>query len=101
MKSYILSQRELRTKATYTRSLANTATGLFVRIALFVAATLILSMRTNAQKHFNNVDADGVILDGYDAVAFFTDNKPVKGDAKFQFNYEDAIYHFASQEHLD
>ena len=50
---------------------------------------------------FNNTNADGVILDGYDPVAFFTDNKPVKGDAKFQFKYEEAIYNFASQEHLD
>ena len=39
-----------------------------------VIAALILSMTANAQKHFNNVDANGVILDGYDAVAFFTDS---------------------------
>jgi YHS domain-containing protein len=50
---------------------------------------------------FNNTNADGVILDGYDAVAFFTDNKPVKGDAEFQFTYDKAVYHFISQEHLD
>ena len=37
--------------------------------------------------------------DGGD-LAFFTDNKPVKGDQKFQFSYEGAIYYFASQEHL-
>jgi len=64
-----------------------------------------LPLFTHAQKHegkyFNNLNADGVIIDGYDAVAFFTDNKPVKGDAKFQYTYEDAIYYFASQAHLD
>ena len=42
-----------------------------------------------------------MIIDGYDPVAFFTDNKPVKGDAKFQYKFDDAIYYFASQEHLD
>ena len=42
-----------------------------------------------------------MILDGYDAVAFFTDNKPVKGTESFQFIYHDATYYFASQEHLD
>jgi YHS domain-containing protein len=34
-------------------------------------------------------------------VAFFTDNKPVKGSSTFQYKYEDAIYYFASQEHHD
>ena len=77
MKSYILSQRELKTKTVYTKAITSTATGLVIRLALLLIAALILSMTTNAQKHFNNIDANGVILDGYDAVAFFTDNKPV------------------------
>ena len=50
-------------------------------------------------KYLVNVDANGVILDGYDTVAFFTDGKPVKGEATFQSKYEDAIYYFASAEH--
>src|SRR5580765_325784 len=80
-----------------------------VRSLIAVASLILLmifsSQTSNAQKYdgkyFNNLNSDGVIIDGYDPVAFFTDNKPVKGDAKFQFKYEDAIYYFASQEHLD
>lgn len=49
--------------------------------------------------HLVNVDKQGVILDGYDAVAYFTDGKPVKGDPKLQTTYQGAIYHFASAEH--
>jgi len=71
----------------------------------FVIMMIALPSLTHAQKHegkyFNNLNANGVIIDGYDPVAFFTDNKPVKGDAKFQYSYEDAIYYFTSQEHLD
>jgi len=48
-----------------------------------------------------NLNSKGVILDGYDPVAFFTDNKPVLGDAQFQTNYQGAIYYFANKEHLD
>jgi len=48
-----------------------------------------------------NLNSKGVILDGYDPVAFFTDNKPVLGDEKFQTKYEGAIYYFANKEHLD
>lgn len=74
-------------------------------IAIILAiVSLFVTVDTQAQKtgkFFNNVDARGVILDGYDAVAFFTDNKPVKGDPKFTFTYHDAKYQFASQEHLD
>ncbi len=46
-----------------------------------------------------NLNADGVILDGYDPVAFFTDNKPVKGSADFQTTHNGAIYYFASADH--
>jgi YHS domain-containing protein len=46
-----------------------------------------------------NTNASGVILDGYDPVAFFTDNKPVKGDPQFQSRYNHAIYYFSSADH--
>lgn len=75
----------------------------FAGMLLFLA--LMTSLLVSGQKyngHFlNNVDANGVIIDGYDPVAFFTENKPVKGDPQYKHSYEEAIYHFASQEHLD
>ncbi len=46
-----------------------------------------------------NIDDKGIILDGYDAVAFFTDQKPVKGSASFSHTYHDAVYWFATEEH--
>lgn len=75
------------------------------RTLMSVMILIFASFTTHAQKYegkyFNNLNSDGVIIDGYDPVAFFSDNKPVKGDAKFQYKYEDAIYYFVSQEHLD
>lgn len=70
-------------------------------LLLTVFAGITAGAQHRGDSYFNNTDANGVILDGYDAVAFFTDGKPVKGDAKYQHQYEDAIYYFASQEHLD
>ncbi len=70
-----------------------------VLLSFFIAITV--DAQKTSDKHFNNVDAAGVILDGYDAVGFFTNNKPVKGNEQFRFTYEGAIYYFASQEHLD
>jgi YHS domain-containing protein len=43
-----------------------------------------------------NVDQNGVILKGYDPVAYFKQNKAVKGDAKYSSSYGGATYYFAS-----
>ena len=42
---------------------------------------------------------DGAAILGHDAVAYFTDNKPAKGNPKFQSEYEGAKYYFTSAEH--
>lgn len=68
---------------------------------LALATSLMVSGQKYNGHYLNNVDSSGVIIDGYDPVAFFTDNKPVKGDPQFSYTYEEAIYHFVSQEHLD
>lgn len=46
-----------------------------------------------------NLNEKGVIIEGYDPVAYFTDNKPVKGSPEFTTTYEGATYWFASAEH--
>ncbi|MEO6452845.1 MAG: YHS domain-containing (seleno)protein [Ginsengibacter sp.] len=72
---------------------------------MFLLLCMSVLLTANAQKYqgkfYNNVDANGVIINGYDPVAFFTDNKPVKGNTAFTYKYEDATYQFASQDHLD
>lgn len=42
---------------------------------------------------------DGLAIQGYDPVAYFTDDKPMKGNAKFTTEYDGAKYLFASAEH--
>jgi YHS domain-containing protein len=46
-----------------------------------------------------NVDKSGVILHGYDAVAYVEQNRAVKGDPKFSSTYRTATYYFASAAH--
>src|SRR6202008_679045 len=43
-----------------------------------------------------NVDSQGVILKGYDVVAYFKQRKPVKGNPAFESTYQGATYLFAS-----
>jgi YHS domain-containing protein len=55
-------------------------------------------MRVWAEKgvHKVNVDSNGVILKGYDPVAYFTQKKAVKGSSKYQSTYQGATYYFSS-----
>jgi len=48
-----------------------------------------------------NVDSKGVILKGYDAVAFFKQGKPVKGNPAIESTYQGATYLFASSADKD
>jgi YHS domain-containing protein len=45
-----------------------------------------------------NVDQNGVILKGYDPVAYFKQNKAIKGDPKYSSSYGGATYYFASRD---
>ena len=47
------------------------------------------------------VDKNGVILAGYDAVAYFTQNEAVEGNANFTASHNGAIYRFSSKKNRD
>lgn len=46
-----------------------------------------------------NRDHEGLALQGYDPVAYFTDGNPAKGDPRYRSTWRDATYYFASAEH--
>jgi YHS domain-containing protein len=47
-------------------------------------------------EHKLNVDSNGVILKGYDPVAYVVQKKAVKGSPKYKTTYQGATYYFAS-----
>ena len=61
---------------------------LWLMAAAVVAATELVLV---------NADSKGVVLQGYDPVAYFTQNSAVKGDPKYKATYEGGTYYFASQ----
>ena len=67
---------------------------LFVALMLFSALSAIATA-----KDLLNLDGHGVAIQGYDPVAFFTDNRPVKGNPQFQSEYRGAKYYFVTAEH--
>lgn len=68
------------------------------RILAAVAVLAIATTVAFADKNLVNLDKQGLALQGYDAVGFFTEKKPVKGDPKFQSTYKGGRYYFASAE---
>lgn len=68
--------------------------------ALFAFFALAFASLTHAGPD-TDTDADGVILAGYDTVAYFTQDKAVKGKAKYTAVHNDAIYRFSSKKNRD
>ena len=66
-----------------------------VAVLANVTASLILVSSACAQS-----GNDRVALRGYDPVAYFTDKRPVLGSAEYQREWDGAVYHFASADHL-
>lgn len=51
--------------------------------------------------YFSDPKRTDTAIRGYDPVAYFTDNKPVKGSDQFVHEWMGAKWKFASQDHLD
>lgn len=68
-----------------------------------IAASLCLfaALQVNAESKSDPVNHNrgGMAIRGYDPVAYFTDSKPVKGNAAFNYAWRGAAWQFASAEH--
>lgn len=73
-----------------TRRLFLLATG------LLAASLTAFTAEPAAGKTLQNLDRDGVAIQGHDPVAFFTVGAPVKGKAEFESTYRGAKYRFHS-----
>jgi YHS domain-containing protein len=67
-----------------------------ISIALLVIAACVVNLPAG---QLVNVDQNGVALQGYDPVAYFTHGQPVKGTQELFASYSGATYYFASAEH--
>ncbi len=65
-------------------------------VVFLIAASTNFALAAN--KSLLNLDKQGVAIQGYDPVAFFTQNHPVKGKVEFASTYNGARYLFASAE---
>ena len=69
---------------------------------LWLFAVLVLATATNVKAQKEEVFmAQSQAIKGYDPVAYFTVGKPVKGNAKYSFEWKNATWIFSSQENRD
>lgn len=68
---------------------------------VFVALSFVMSGAPAQADELINQSLNGVAILGYDPVAYFTDNKAVKGSNDFTYEWLGATWHFASAEHRD
>lgn len=69
---------------------------------MLFATTLALALSTSAQAADPvNKTLFGIAIKGYDPVAYFTMNQPLKGSKEFSVDWNGATWRFANQDHLD
>jgi hypothetical protein len=64
-----------------------------------LAVTVLLVAHPAAAKELLNKTSDDLAIKGYDAVAYFTQGKAVKGSPEFQYEWIGAFWRFMSLEH--
>jgi YHS domain-containing protein len=78
--------------------------GLIAIIAIVVGTYLLFFKEPTFKAkngYLNNLNSKNVIMEGYDPVSYFTDNKPAKGNAGFSVEYRGATYWFTSLQHKE
>jgi hypothetical protein len=69
---------------------------------LFTLVFTALAFTAGAQSRtLLNLDKQGVAIQGHDPVAYFTENRAVKGRPGIYATYRGALYNFASQENKE
>ena len=68
--------------------------------ALFVSMLILPAVWVRAADPVNTT-LFGVAIKGYDAVAYFTENRAVKGRSEFSHKWNDARWYFASAANRD
>jgi YHS domain-containing protein len=71
---------------------------LVVLLGVFLGGGLPTWVNAEPIKKKVNTNIFGVAIKGYDAVAYFTEGRAVKGTKKFSYNWNDAKWYFASGE---
>ena len=88
---------------TTSRLATSSAAGVSRRILLAGTAVLFASLFAWAPPAWSGefFERNGVAIDGYDPVAYFTAGKPTRGQADYSSEYKGSVFHFANAQNRD
>lgn len=66
-----------------------------------IAAAIVVALTTSSAWAGEFFEKDGAALRGYDPVAYFTDQRPVKGSSEHRAEHKGSTFHFASKANRD
>ena len=69
--------------------------------SIWAFATLFFCHLSFAADPINSSTFGSVAIDGYDTVAYWTENRAIEGEKKYSYEYKDAKWRFASQANLE
>lgn len=73
-----------------------------ISIVLLILLFPILSLgQKKHSENLYNTDKSGLAIEGYDPVAYFTEQKAVEGKKEISFTHEGKVYHFKSSQNLE
>ena len=72
----------------------------YIKKSLLILGFLLPGLSIAGDEIYTGYWSDEAV-GGYDAVAYFTEGKPVKGSSKFSYEYKDAEWLFSSKENMD
>ena len=71
------------------------------KLSLFALLTLLFSTFSHADVPISTSTFGNKAVDGYDVVAYWTQNAAVEGSKKFTYEYKDAKWRFSSAENME
>jgi len=75
-------------------------TSVLIKSITSAALLLCVSFSAFAGKGPTYVDRKGIAIGGYDPVAYFREDRAVRGDEQFQYEWNEGLWRFSSLENL-
>jgi YHS domain-containing protein len=72
---------------------------LVVFTSLLTVTAKTFAQTSNKEKHINT--SNGIAIQGYDPIAYFENNKAIKGNKEILATYQEVVYYFSSAENKE
>ncbi len=80
---------------------ALTTTSRWTALALCTTFILVSPAKAGGGESLINKGENNVAIEGYDTVAYFTEDRAVKGSRDYEFKWQETRWHFSNIKHRD